>query len=235
MLCKAFVVCDGPFKMTNSSIIKVFASRLSRGIDEVLDRGERAEAAAIADPERRVRHVRIRSFVRQTLAKCLDCDPLHLEFRRTSAGKPFIEAAPRCEFSLSHSGDWVALAVAPFEVGVDIEARVPRIDPRLLAARFFSLEDAAVIERAGGNFEREFLAQWVAKEAALKAAGTGIAGYLEKLRCDFAKGTVVAIGGLDGGFAIHPFQLPDGTPGAVAWSADRGETKVCLTGIVLEE
>lgn len=205
--------------MTDSAIIQVFASRLSRETNAILDSLERENSAAIRDPARRARYAQTRSFVRRVLSECLGCDPFQIAFGRTPSGKPFIVSEPRCAFSLSHSEDWIAVAVAPFEVGLDIEAHAPRVDPRALSARFFSPVDAALIERSGPAAKDEFLAQWVAKEAALKAVGTGIAGCLDKLRCDYAKGAVDAVSGPVGTFVIRPFLLEDGTPGAVAWSA----------------
>lgn len=219
--------------MNDSLIIQVFASHLSSEAEAVLSAAERREAAAIEDSARRDRHVRTRSFVRRTLAACLECDPLCIEFQRTSLGKPFMANKPGCEFSLSHSKEWVAMAVASFEVGVDIEARSPNADPRALAARFFSAEDSSRIEHAGADASREFLTQWVAKEAALKAAGTGIAGHLEKLRCEFANGVPSAITGPAGAFAIRLFHLSDGSPGAVAWSATTCAPRICWNGPVM--
>ena len=83
------------------------------------------------------------------------------------AGKPAWPAGP--DFSISHGGGWVgcALAVPRGRVGLDLEAAVAARpeDLRLV-------QHAAEPPVAGGA--REATARWVAKEAALKAAGGSV-------------------------------------------------------------
>jgi 4'-phosphopantetheinyl transferase len=74
-------------------------------------------------------------------------------------------------WTLSHTIDYVAAAVAPYPIGIDIE----RIGP------FTSALQAKVAgpdewEIAADADERTFCRIWTAKEAVLKAVGKGLAG-----------------------------------------------------------
>jgi 4'-phosphopantetheinyl transferase len=178
---------------------------------------EKSQAQDIPDAARRVRFERTRSALREALAGRLGVAPESLEFRRDPAGKPFIVNDSGCEFSISHSGEWLVIAMGAAPVGIDIETRTPGVEVTKLAARFFSAADAALLN-AQPPHERNahFAKQWVAKEAALKAAGTGIAQHLHKAQCVLANGEICQVRWDDARFAIRNFTLSDGTPGAVA-------------------
>lgn len=74
-------------------------------------------------------------------------------------------------WSVSHKRHWVAAVVADAPVGIDIEHIAPR--PRKLHD---ALADDAEWELMGDRSWLSFFRLWTAKEAVLKAAGTGIAG-----------------------------------------------------------
>ncbi len=89
-------------------------------------------------------------------------------------GRPRLEGAGP-EVSLSHSGRWVAAAVAQERVGIDIEAHRPGRDRSAIARRWFSAEEQALVARDG---EPALLACWTLREAYSKAAGGGVATAL---------------------------------------------------------
>lgn len=101
-----------------------------------------------------------------------------------STGRPFLTGISANErmrhVSLSHSGEYVALARAAFPVGIDIECRRPKV--LRLAGKFLSPDEMCLLEawEALGypDAERLCLALWTAKEAAYKffdKAGSTIA------------------------------------------------------------
>jgi phosphopantetheine--protein transferase-like protein len=171
-----------------------------------------ARAACIPDEERRIFAARSRSLLRRVLALRLGLLPEELEMKTRPGGKPFVDG---CEFSISHSGPWLVVVTGGVELGVDVETRIPQWDAMDLAHRFFSEGDAAALGRSQ-NKPRDFLGQWVAKEAALKAAGVGIAGGLRNARCVFEGSAIREVAWDAERFAIHEFALGDGTPGAIA-------------------
>ncbi|MGW3994815.1 4'-phosphopantetheinyl transferase family protein [Amycolatopsis sp. NPDC004772] len=99
---------------------------------------------------------------------CEHCaDPAH--------GRPRVAGAP--EFSVSHTGRWLLLAVASAGlIGADIEDPAAAADPAGLAGVVLSASEhrefsaAAPAEQAG-----RLLRAWTRKEAAMKLAGLGLA------------------------------------------------------------
>lgn len=104
-------------------------------------------------------------------SSCFDCGKPH--------GKPKISGL---EVSISHSGDWVALALtdsAP--VGVDVEeVRDAEVDG--LAGIAFSPAELAVFQAVPEADKRgAFFTYWSRKEAVVKATGKGMSVAMSKL------------------------------------------------------
>lgn len=87
-------------------------------------------------------------------------------FAETPLGKPYLENYPRIHFSLSHSGSWAVCAVGDAPLGVDVELPRCTMD---IAKRFFRPEELPKTEN-----KDHLLRLWTAKEAFLKAIGTGL-------------------------------------------------------------
>lgn len=104
--------------------------------------------------------------------------PLSLQVAYEPQGKPYIADVP-WHYNLSHSGDYVALAVGDVPVGIDIQQMQPYGDS--LVRRFFSEEEAAAHERFKVECKSEccdrtalFYTLWCRKEAYGKLKGTGL-------------------------------------------------------------
>lgn len=102
--------------------------------------------------------------------------PEDLRFVLGRHGKPALDPR-RLEFNLSHSGSWASVAVAPsgMRLGVDIEVFEEDRRHTELVDRFFAEEE----RRWWRSLEEEerhraFYRGWTAKEAYLKAWGTGL-------------------------------------------------------------
>lgn len=122
-------------------------------------------------------YVETRGALRIILSGYLGMAARDVNIRSTPFGKPFLpEQAGILDFNVTHSGDMALIAVARGAVGIDLE----RVDPD------FEWSDAAGV--ACGASERThlmtspfalprqaFYAHWTAKEAYLKARGTGMA------------------------------------------------------------
>jgi 4'-phosphopantetheinyl transferase len=157
----------------------------TRGADGDLAREGRAwlsdEERARCERFRREEDARIfagaRVFLRGTLAGYVGSDPAELVLEETRLGKPRLRLpASDVRFNLSHSGEWILLAVAcGREVGADVERVAGTEDLSLLAERVLSREERrafAALER----WERQgpFFRAWTRKEAVLKALGEGL-------------------------------------------------------------
>ena len=146
----------------------------------VLDPEERARAAAFVRAELRNRYTAAHVMLRQVLGECLGQDPAGLRFAREDCpccggphGRPVLAGEPRpLEFSLSHAGALVAVAVAGAPVGVDVE-ELPR--PATVAEVSAVLHPAERAEIAAADDPAAAFARlWTRKEAYLKGIGTGL-------------------------------------------------------------
>lgn len=137
---------------------------------------EQAHLARLRRPADQDRYLAAHAVLRQWLVRALgqpDLPPATLPLAALPGGKPVLAgwAAGRLHFSLSHAGDWIALALADRPVGVDVEA-LTTPDAALLAFCATPAEREAVTQSADPR--TAFTRLWTAKEAVLKAHGAGL-------------------------------------------------------------
>ena len=103
----------------------------------------------------------IRSLISSSLMSALSKEPVLYK----ENGKPYFANGPY--FNISHSGDYVIMAVANKEVGVDIEKNKPK-DMSMLLKIFNEAEAKMIKEHA------DFYYLWCAKESLIKCIGGSI-------------------------------------------------------------
>ena len=92
-------------------------------------------------------------------------------FRKTEGGKPYLEHHA-IEFNLSHSRNWLGIAIAPHSpVGIDVQVH-KKFNPKI-TERVFCSEERAASEKATDD-SKFFFDIWCKKEAAVKTTGDGI-------------------------------------------------------------
>ena len=153
-----------------------------------LDPRETARAAAFMFPADRHRYQVAHVMLRRVLAGRLSAEPGRLAFTRLRcpacggpSGRPVLAGLPPGEsagnglsFSLAHSGDAVAIAVARGPVGIDVERAATGCVCSLASA--MHPEDTALAEALPEpDRHAAIICWWVRMEAVLKCAGTGIA------------------------------------------------------------
>lgn len=98
--------------------------------------------------------------------------PLLLHYHYGADGKPYLEEGPF--FSLSHSGEYAACAIAEQEIGLDIQQE-KAFDSMKLAKRFFSeTEQQELAKCPPEEREKLFYYFWTRKEAYGKLTGRGL-------------------------------------------------------------
>jgi phosphopantetheinyl transferase len=101
-------------------------------------------------------------------------------------GRPrFSDAnAANLEFSISHAGDWVAVAIArDANVGLDLEQTNRKLNAALLGPRILDdVERNTLAQLNPANAGSALLHAWVGKEAVLKAIGKGLHGVTKSVR-----------------------------------------------------
>lgn len=156
--------------------LRVSTSIIGRAL-ALLDEGERATASARAGDARR-RYLVAHAAARVVIGERLDIDPARVVITSEAGGRPVVMGLA---FSLSHSGERAAVAIAASgeQIGVDLEQVRPRPHVDRLAQRVFA-PDAYETWRALPARARPhaFASRWTEVEAVLKARGTGITGGL---------------------------------------------------------
>lgn len=98
--------------------------------------------------------------------------PFSVEYGKR--GKPYLPDYPEIHFNLSHSGEYVCLALGDAPAGVDLQEKT-RVRGRI-AERFFTAADNQRLAECGSEEEKQdlFFRMWSIKESYLKLVGTGI-------------------------------------------------------------
>lgn len=119
---------------------------------------------------------------RHLLAEVLGHAPEQLSFTQGEHGKPAL-SPPAVQFNLSHTGHWLALAIAPAAVGIDIESRRRPRNWAALAGQILTTDELAHWQSLPPAQQTDTLIRiWTLKEAWLKGLGTGLAGGLQRTR-----------------------------------------------------
>ena len=140
---------------------------------------ERARADRYLCAADRVSFIICRGIVRSVLSRYEGGAPQDLCFEYTDLGKPMIRVGPGVSglgFSVSHSKDWVLIAVGRYrKIGIDVEEI--RLEPDILsiAKRFYAADEFALIQAAPEGMKASlFYEIWTRKEGYVKALGKGL-------------------------------------------------------------
>jgi 4'-phosphopantetheinyl transferase len=140
----------------------------------------------------RRRFVITRAALRMLLGRYLDIPISSIAIRVDGNGKPCVSAEPNkpdLRFNVAHSGDLAVIAVTrSCEVGVDLEQLRPVRHAEQIARRYFHpAEINSIMTAPPTDRGNVFLRCWTAKEAVLKAIGTGITGSLADFSVPFER------------------------------------------------
>ncbi len=118
---------------------------------------------------------------RLLVARLFRCDPANVDVVQRRRKPPRVSVrGEEIHVSLSHSGEWIALAVSrDLPIGVDVQRVHPDTDVLRLSRRFFRLDEASALEQmAVADRTRAFFRLWAMKEAVLKGTGGGVPSRL---------------------------------------------------------
>lgn len=162
-------------------------------LEEILSIQEREKTGRLHREADRQSSICARGALRVLLSGYTGVQSTDLAFRYVESGKPFLVppassrlggkqgrqvACDTIAFNVSHSGDWVVLAIGREQsIGVDIEKIKRNIDVRSLAARFFEPSEIELIQTADDPHTM-FFQLWVRKEAYIKARGATLLNAL---------------------------------------------------------
>ncbi|ODS23131.1 hypothetical protein AB835_10440 [Candidatus Endobugula sertula] len=158
------------------------------------------------------RYILAHALKRLCLSQCLESPLSELSFGIHRFGKPFCHQAKTSFFNLSHSGNWVVMAISTqSEVGIDID--FPR-DINLPSIMKRVCSEQQIHQCLNSSIPEElFLYFWVQKEAISKADGQGIFIGMSKIACsgELGEEKVSVLSN-----AYHLWTYPWGDGGALA-------------------
>ncbi|PTS96735.1 hypothetical protein DBR11_18695 [Pedobacter sp. HMWF019] len=117
-------------------------------------------------------------FLRTLLARYSSTDPQDIRFYMSENKKPSAEGI---QFNVSHSSNFVAIALSPNKIGIDIERVDEGFDFKNLLPCCFDDKESNYILYGDTLFN--FYTLWTRKEALLKATGEGLIDALPLLNC----------------------------------------------------
>lgn len=113
-----------------------------------------------------------RAALRLLLGTRLGQPPAEVQLVAGANYKPAL-AAPHVQYNVSQAGSWVLIAIAPVEVGVDVEQLTSDFPVAAMLAHSFSPPEQAFITRHPSPVAA-FFQLWTRKEAFVKATAQGI-------------------------------------------------------------
>jgi 4'-phosphopantetheinyl transferase len=151
----------------------------------LLSEEEQAKAVGMANPAMKARFEIGRGLRRKMMADATGLPPRQITFVESEEGKPRALNAAGWDFNVSHSGDYVAVALGQGQVGVDLEQIRPVREIESIVDRYFHPDEAmAWHSLASGLREQAFFVLWSAREASMKCVGLGLARGLSITRVD---------------------------------------------------
>lgn len=163
---------------------------------------EQAYLQSLTSSKRISEFMQTRYFLKKTLSQKINRPLFQIKFGVKGEGKPILEEdSSGWDFNLSHSHDMFAIAWSQQgEIGIDIERIRETANLVNLARRFFSLAEAQLVIEENDNLKQSqlFTRIWSAKEALVKAVGSGVfkssggielnaQGAIQKLPEDFSE------------------------------------------------
>ncbi len=117
------------------------------------------------------------------ISKIFSVNKENISFAIGEHGKPYVVNVP-AHFSISHSGNYTAIAISNKPIGLDIE--MLREFSAVVAHRIFNKDELAYISGAAipkskSEMQRCFYEIWTAKEAYVKYTGQGLSGGISSL------------------------------------------------------
>lgn len=165
---------DGPALLLKTSRLSQSAHLLEHA-PAFLTTAEKNRAESFLRGEDRDRFVLGRIMVRSMLAAMPGGHSTKADFALTREGRPFISRRPDLSFSISHSGDVVLVGLAEgLQLGVDVEMERDGVEMEGVSRLVFTpAERRAIFQGTARETATAFFRHWTAKEAFLKAAGSG--------------------------------------------------------------
>jgi len=199
----------------NNNEVHVWRINISQNIklleqfEALLTAEETLRAGKYRQQKDTYRFIVSRGAQRIILGRYLNTPPAQLQFVLGDNKKPYLigDSGETLHYNLSHSGDWIVLAIAQLPVGADVEFVDPVFPFQDILEDNFSREE---VDHIGTSPDR-FFTLWTRKEAILKATGQGLGDHLKitpALDCEHTLDTLLT--GADKNWQLNSFNIAPG-------------------------
>ena len=162
------------------------------------------------------RFIVARAALRILLGNYSSRPPTDIRFVNGVNHKPLLQNEPNVHYNVSHSKDWILIAVSPAEIGVDVEGIDPLFPFRDVLLHSFSLPERAAIERSNASLHL-FYQLWTRKEALVKATARGIDAEFSTIPALDGQHQLNDAAGYSAPWVVSSFAVDAGYVGAVAY------------------
>ncbi|HLY69272.1 MAG TPA: 4'-phosphopantetheinyl transferase superfamily protein [Puia sp.] len=192
--------------------------KLSDFFLQVCNKEERAKASRYHNEKDRLRYIFGRGALRILSGKYLNKSPGTIQFVAGAHKKPVLNknSGGGLHFNISHSGDFVLIAISNSEVGVDIEKINADFSYREILETNFSKEEIELIIHSKNPVESFYLL-WTRKESLVKAMAKGLIDDLNSISVldgSFSIGRETT--DLSASWDIHSFSIAEQYLGSLA-------------------
>lgn len=208
--------------------LAVFRVALSEGeawlpyLRGLLSADEIERAARYRRPDDQLRFSCARGLLRVLLGRYTNQLPNQIDLVPGVNRKPELTWPTGWYFNVSHSGNWLLIAIGKVQMGVDLEWANPDFSFHDLLPTSFSPAERQYIASCP-DARLGFYRLWTRKEALVKATAKGMADALDQIPS--LTGTHPAdaqLIGQGGQWVVSGFSLADGYPAAVAYEGASG-------------
>lgn len=150
----------------------------SRNLDDykilysLLDRETMQKINRFLNADDKIRSLLSHLFLKYLISLELGCDLMEIKFGYEKHGKPYLLSSEGLSFNISHSGEFIAIAISSVNIGIDIQEFID-LEYQDLAMRFFSNQEYNYINNTS-DIQENFFRIWTLKESYLKARGSGL-------------------------------------------------------------
>jgi 4'-phosphopantetheinyl transferase len=129
----------------------------------------------------------------------------NFKIKNNEYGKPYLFHRENYFFNISHSEDWVALAISTKEIGIDLEFNLC-FEYSEVTDFIFTQKEREFFEKVSTDMKnRVFYRFWTLKESYIKAIGTGMSKKLDSFTIELWNEKIQVEGNEDFNFLELPF------------------------------
>lgn len=161
--------------------MKIYAVKISNIIEEkinsvlsLIDFDKKNKILRLINKKDKIRTLIGEILIRNIIREELSIRNEQVIFSKNQYGKPYMKEYPQFNFNISHSGDFVVVAIDDKPIGIDIE-EIKHIDYKEISERFFSVNEFNYIVNENSDIGLyNFYEIWTLKESYIKCCGKGL-------------------------------------------------------------